>query len=110
MLALTLVSPPERFDLLVLLQILLIIYPYIAVPMLLVAGPLYLVLRHYDMVNLLTILTGGILTGFLMALILPHAPGSNLHAYWTMMVAGAAAALVFWLIWRLRKVSGTTIL
>lgn len=104
MLALTALSPSAQINLPFLLGIALLAYPFVAVSMLVIAGPIYVVLRCYGMVNLPTILAGGILTGFLTALVLPHAPGSYLRVCGTMMVAGAAAALVFWLIWRLRKI------
>lgn len=103
MLALTAISPPEEFDLPFLLGIALLAYPFIAVSMLMIAGPIYVVLRHYDMVNLPTISGGGILTGFVAALVFCDGRLSQIDAFWKTMLAGAAAALVFWLIWRLRK-------
>jgi hypothetical protein len=105
-LALAVIGPPERFDLLALLGMAIMVYPFIAVPMLLVAGPLYLLLRHFDKVNLLTILGGGILTGCLASLVVLDARVSDYHVFRDVMAAGTAAGLVFWLIWRLRKTSG----
>jgi hypothetical protein len=80
----------------------LVFYWFALMASLLIGGPVFWVLRKYNLVSVWTAVPSGALVGVLvLVLISPTSPEWEFAALYSSM--GAASALAFWLLWRLGR-------
>jgi hypothetical protein len=89
------------------LGLVFVFYPFVALPTLVVAGPLYFLLDYFGGVSFWTILSCGSLVGLFCGVGIHYPRTPSVHNLLALMAMGGLSSLIFWLVWRRQFIERT---